>query len=594
MPHSLSSVVGLRTAIESSGGAWLLTGSRPPYYVGLHRPPAATALEAALVWLADPSFEEIRVFTGDCSPESLPKWTLHPDTPNGNDSLGYQPAVWWYRGGPALPDKEEVSLNDPDPNEFALPDFGEVLKPPAGGFPTEDHARISSLPKRIEYLCDQVQVGAQKQGRRLFLVDANYLNASDLANQEDNFSRERGPRAKRCADQFARLPKLCAGTGLSLIILFPDPSGAQSFSRGTFHRIRVHNPSSQDLSFRPPPEPFPNLRWEKIPTLTLPAEDCPPSDNFVSRNQLLWKNMDPHSSSNQPMYNMLRSFGLSESPSPLVELKQMPGMDKLVLFVESVIARHRRTQYEEKHGTKLDRGDIGNHIKITGSPGTGKTTAARAIGRALAEAGVFKSVKFTEGTATDLVGEFVGSSGPKTRALFERARGGVLFIDEAYGICHKDEFGKEVVDEMLKLLDDSPDPLVILAGYKDKFKDLEKINAGLLRRFSQAFDLEDYDDAKLVNIACLKQGKICYPFKDEDREAILQVIRQKIVAAREWCGRDDGPQFDNAGFIKNLLASAQGNRDRELFGDPDHQPSAEDMVLTLDNFKKATTPNLPA
>lgn len=124
-----------------------------------------------------------------------------------------------------------------------------------------------------------------------------------------------------------------------------------------------------------------------------------------------------------------------------------------------------------------------------GNPGTGKTTVGRLIANMLHSAGVMRTNKVVEATRCSLVGEYVGQTAPKTRAKVDEARGGVLFVDEAYRLSaassngHHD-FGSEAIEELQQSMDEEDCPLIIFAGYPKEMDDFIGTNAGLFRRIT--------------------------------------------------------------------------------------------------------------
>ncbi|KAF8523920.1 P-loop containing nucleoside triphosphate hydrolase protein [Hysterangium stoloniferum] len=120
-----------------------------------------------------------------------------------------------------------------------------------------------------------------------------------------------------------------------------------------------------------------------------------------------------------------------------------------------------------------------------GPPGTGKTTTARKMGQVYYDMGFLSSTEVIECSATDLIGQWVGQTGPKTQQLFEKALGRVLFIDEAYRLS-EGQFAKEAIDELVGILTQERYKgklIVILAGYDEEMNDLLRVNPGLSSRF---------------------------------------------------------------------------------------------------------------
>ncbi|GJE97543.1 hypothetical protein PsYK624_137640 [Phanerochaete sordida] len=136
-----------------------------------------------------------------------------------------------------------------------------------------------------------------------------------------------------------------------------------------------------------------------------------------------------------------------------------------------------------------------------GPPGTGKTTVARKMGQVFYEMGFLAFPDVVECSASDLVGQYVGHTGPKTKELFKRALGKVLFVDEAYRLS-EGSYAREAVNELVGLLapDASPKLIVIIAGYVEEMEDLLALNPGLASRFPEKFDFHSLSPAHSVEI----------------------------------------------------------------------------------------------
>lgn len=184
-------------------------------------------------------------------------------------------------------------------------------------------------------------------------------------------------------------------------------------------------------------------------------------------------------------------------------LRNMAGTEKLVKQIEVYIETLKDAR-NNPSGVRFRP-----HLVFSGNPGTGKTTVARLLADILREEGLLERGHLIEATVGDLEGEYVGQTRIKTQALCDRARGGVLFIDEAYGLMsggHGDhaDYGKEAIEVLIQFMENSNDSLVVLAGYKTDMENLIKNgNQGFMRRFNgkESFiNFEDYDDNALYNI----------------------------------------------------------------------------------------------
>ncbi|WP_007513555.1 AAA family ATPase [Pseudofrankia saprophytica] len=145
------------------------------------------------------------------------------------------------------------------------------------------------------------------------------------------------------------------------------------------------------------------------------------------------------------------------------------------------------------------------HLVFTGASGTGKTMCARLYGELLAALGMLAQGQLVEVTRTDLVGQWVGQTAQRTRDAFERARGGVLFIDQADILApHQasgSDFGHESVNTIVKLMEDLGDELVVIAaGRPDRMKTFLSNNPALADRFSRTVRFPDYTAEELVAI----------------------------------------------------------------------------------------------
>lgn len=189
------------------------------------------------------------------------------------------------------------------------------------------------------------------------------------------------------------------------------------------------------------------------------------------------------------------------------------------------------------------------HMVFMGRPGTGKTTIARVVGQMFRSFGVLSSGHVVEVERADLVGEYVGHTAQRTREQLTRARGGVLFVDEAYSLARGGErdFGREAIDTLVKGMEDRrADLVVILAGYEAEMLHFLNVNPGLYSRFPLQFLFADFTERELLQIAAAMLRGRDYRLAVDAQVTLRQVLRR----SREH------PGFSNARTVRNLIERA--------------------------------------
>ncbi|MDO4159116.1 MAG: AAA family ATPase [Prevotellaceae bacterium] len=191
-----------------------------------------------------------------------------------------------------------------------------------------------------------------------------------------------------------------------------------------------------------------------------------------------------------------------------------------------------------------------NHFLFLGNPGTGKTTVAKLIGEIYHDMGLLSIGHTVETNRAKLVGEFIGQTEKNTMKAINDARGGVLFIDEAYTLISRDkssnDFGKEVINVLLPVLTEpNPDMIIILAGYEDKINELIKFNQGLDGRFPLKLHFDDYSAEELLQIAHELFNKNNYIIADSADAKLRQIVEQAVS--------NRGESFCNGRWIHNLI-----------------------------------------
>ncbi|WP_405014214.1 right-handed parallel beta-helix repeat-containing protein [Kitasatospora sp. NBC_01539] len=229
----------------------------------------------------------------------------------------------------------------------------------------------------------------------------------------------------------------------------------------------------------------------------------------------------------------------------LAELDALVGLATVKQEVRTLIDLITVGRRRRRAGLKAP--SLRRHLVFTGAPGTGKTTVARLYGEILAALGVLQRGHLVEVARVDLVGEHIGSTAIRTAAAFDRARGGVLFIDEAYALAPEDggrDFGREAIDTLVKLMEDHRDEVVVIvAGYTAEMERFLAANPGLSSRFSRTVTFPDYSADELLEIARAQCAEHEYALADATEDALLV----------HFAALERGPGFGNGRTARQVF-----------------------------------------
>lgn len=256
------------------------------------------------------------------------------------------------------------------------------------------------------------------------------------------------------------------------------------------------------------------------------------------------------------------------------ELDKIVGLAEVKEFMKGLELQLKAAKIRKAQGLDHTMKQTLNMI-FTGNPGTGKTTVARSIGQMMKEMGVLKSGHFIETDRSQLVGQYVGQTAPKTEKIFKSALGGILFIDEAYTLA-SDTYGEEAIHTLVKLVEDHRENVVvILAGYEKEMRDFLDTNPGLKSRFPITVDFKDFKPAELVEIAKLSITKQGYTLHPDGEQALLE----RLVTETKIAGSEAG----NGRLVRNLLEEAVRNVSTRIA--TIEEPTVEEITtLTMDDF----------
>lgn len=225
-----------------------------------------------------------------------------------------------------------------------------------------------------------------------------------------------------------------------------------------------------------------------------------------------------------------------------------------------------------------DKTAINIHSVFIGNPGTGKTTVAKMIGNLYHNMGLLSRGHVHEVDRVDLVGEYIGQTAPKVKEAIDNARGGVLFIDEAYALARKNDdskdFGKEVIEILIKEMSNGPGDLaVIVAGYPEEMEFFLDSNPGLKSRFKHVFEFRDYLPEELMDIAVYLAEKQKVKLSPGAKNALQKII---IRAFRK---RDKS--FGNARFVHDLIEKAKINLGLRIMKTEEPDALSKRELLTI-------------
>ena len=203
--------------------------------------------------------------------------------------------------------------------------------------------------------------------------------------------------------------------------------------------------------------------------------------------------------------------------------------------------------------------NTGLHMSFTGNPGTGKTLVGLKMADILYKLEYIRKGHLITVTRDDLVGQYIGHTAPKTKAILKKAKGGVLFIDEAYYLYkpnNERDYGSEAIEILLQVMENQRNNLVVIfAGYKHPMDRFYKSNPGLSSRIVNHIDFPNYNINELLQISkrmLIEEQYQLTPKSEISLSNFLKKEKQK-------------DSFANARTIKNLLDNARLKQASRLF-----------------------------
>ena len=245
----------------------------------------------------------------------------------------------------------------------------------------------------------------------------------------------------------------------------------------------------------------------------------------------------------------------------LDELNELIGLEQIKAEISGLINLIKVRKLREDQDLPVL--PMSFHLVFSGNPGTGKTTVARILAKIYKNLGVISKGELVEVDRSGLVAGFVGQTAIKVSKVIESAKGGVLFIDEAYSLTpngSQSDYGSEAIEVLLKAMEDQRgDLVVIVAGYTNEMDTFLNSNPGLKSRFNKFIHFADYTPEELLDIFLLMSNKNGYKLSDDANSELKKLITVIYDNKTE--------NFANARIIRNMFESViqiQANRVIEI------------------------------
>lgn len=253
------------------------------------------------------------------------------------------------------------------------------------------------------------------------------------------------------------------------------------------------------------------------------------------------------------------------------ELRNMIGLKNAKSIIDEALNYYKAQKLFCDKGLQEEHPSM--HMVFTGNPGTAKTTVARLFAQIMKDNGVLSEGTLHEVGRADLVGKYVGWTAQMVKDKFKKAKGGVLFIDEAYSLLDDKSgmYGDEAINTIVQEMENNrEDMVVIFAGYPNEMENFLSRNPGLRSRIAYHVPFDDYDVNELFDITELLAKNKGLSLGNGVREKLLDMFRQVI----------NQKDYGNGRYARNVLEKAKMKQASRLVG-MNYEEVTRDMVTML-------------
>ncbi|MGN0684186.1 MAG: AAA family ATPase [Oscillospiraceae bacterium] len=306
----------------------------------------------------------------------------------------------------------------------------------------------------------------------------------------------------------------------------------------------------------------------------LPAEkaEYTVSDIYTAYNRWFGNGLKTHVYRAYREQDMAKIELKKKTSVPYKELQKLVGLSDVKRVTDEILAAARMNKLRKSMGLEYQNASM--HMLFSGNPGTAKTTVARLLAEILKDEEVLKNGHIVECGRQDLVGRYVGWTAKTVEEKFRAARGGILFIDEAYSLVDEhNSYGTEAVNTIVQMMENYRDEvIVIFAGYPEKMKEFLDQNEGLRSRIAFHLNFPDYNSSELLEIMELMLDKKDYVLESE-------AVKSKCLEIFEKGSEREN--FGNGRFVRNVLEMAIMRQANRIFRDYAEKEITKEEASTL-------------